>query len=89
MYDEVEMKPTLYISDKDLDELRNNDLELNEVYELTIKAKVVNLGTSNGKNYASFEVQEIKKSKEEDDINKMDNKQFDEYAGKQKRRAFK
>jgi hypothetical protein len=87
MYPTVEkMKPMLHVSDKDLPEIK--DWKTGETYEVIVKMKMVSKTDYNKEVSAGFEVSDILVPKDEQDIDEMDNSEFNQYAGEQKRKMY-
>lgn len=87
MYPTMEkMKPMLHVSDKDLPEVK--DWKTGETYEVIVKMKMVSKTDYNKEVSAGFEINDILVPEDDQDMNEMDNAEFNQYAGEQKKKMY-
>lgn len=89
---DIDYKPTLHVSDKDLPEIKK--WKVGEEYEIIIKvtqksASVIELPNGEQQVNASFEVTDMVIPDDSDvDVDDMDDEEFSKYASKKKREDY-
>ncbi len=81
-----QMKPCLYVSDKDLPEIK--DWKIGEDYEIMVKVKMTSVSKNQMGFNACLDVEEIMVPEEEKDIKEMDAEDFAEYSANARKKGY-
>lgn len=85
--DTEEYKPTLYISEKDLPEIKS--WKIGEEYEIVVRVRQKSISESPSKQISgSFEVIEMMVPESDKSIDEMDDNEFNAYASDKKRNEY-
>lgn len=81
-----EMKPTVYVSDKDLPAIK--DWKIGETYEMLVQVKMTSVSQhERGRTNAVLQIQDMMVP-EEKDIKDMDDSEFAEHMSEMKRKDY-